>query len=392
MTASENGGGALAGIRVLEIGSLAPGPFCAMMLADHGADVLRIERPGKAQHEVVQVHDDLVATDVMSRGRLSAGIDLKHPDGAALVRRLSRQADVVIEGFRPGVAERLGLGPDDLRADHPELVYGRITGWGRRGALAHRAGHDINYASLAGAQAHIGRAGQPPTPPLNLVADFGGGGLLLAFGICAALVSRASTGQGQVVDAAMVDGVALLMAPLFGAHAAGFWNDERGTNVLDSGAPFYDCYECADGRFVSVGAIEAQFYADLLVGLGLADSPNLPDRDDPANWPVLRPLLAERFLTADRDEWVRRFAHLDACVTPVLTMGEAPSDPHLQEWGTFVEVGGVIQPAPAPRLDGTPAPVPAPAHMPGADTEEVLTAWGVAAAEIAALRQAGAVA
>lgn len=384
-------GGALAGLRVLEIGGLGPAPFCAMVLADHGADVLRVERPNKTHTEGAEVHDDLVGWDILSRGRLSAGVDLKHPDGRALVSRLAADADVFVEGFRPGVAERLGIGPDELCAANALLVYGRMTGWGRTGPLADRAGHDINYVALAGAQAHIGRAGAPPTPPLNLVGDFGGGGMLLAFGICAALVQRSVSGRGQVVDAAMIDGAALLMAPLFGAHSSGYWSDERGTNLLDSGAPFYDCYECADGGFVSVGALEPQFFAALLDGLGIRPA-DAPDQNDRARWPELRALLADVFRRRPRDEWAAHFADRDACVAPVLTMGEAGDHEHHRARETFVEVAGVSQPAPAPRFSATPAPRPTPPQLAGANTTEVLGRWGVGADELATLRASGAIA
>jgi len=384
------GGGALAGVKVVEIGGLGPAPFCAMMLADHGADVVRVERPNKVHTEGAEVHDDLVGWDIMSRGRLSAGIDIKHDAGRDLVRRLAADADVFLEGFRPGVAERLGIGPDDLRRDHPELVYGRMTGWGRSGPLADRAGHDINYVALAGPLAHIGRVDQPPTPPLNLVGDFGGGGMLLAFGICAALVSRGVTGQGQVVDAAMIDGAALLLAPLFGAHDSGYWSDARGTNLLDSGAPFYDCYECVDGGFVSVGALEPKFYAALLDGLGLDDA-DLPDQNDQAGWPALRSAIGARFRTRTRDDWARHFADTDACVAPVLTMGEVPDHEHHVARNTFVEVAGVRQPAPAPRFGATPAPIPTAPQIAGANTDAVLERWGIGADERTALRDAGAI-
>lgn len=384
--------GPLTSVRVLEIGGLGPAPFCAMVLADLGADVCRIERPGKtAASSAIEVHDDLVAADLLSRGRRSAAIDLKCPEGVALVLRLAGHADVFLEGFRPGVAERLGIGPDTLCALHPRLVYGRMTGWGQEGPLAPRAGHDLNYLALAGVLAHVGRAGQPPTPPLNLVADFGGGGLLLALGICAALVERSVSGRGQVVDAAMIDGSALLMTPLYGAAASGFWSDERGTNLLDSGAPFYDCYECADGRWVAVAAIEPAFFAELLEGLGL-DAADLPDQNDPAGWPSLRRRLAERFRTRTRDEWEAHFEGRDACVTPVLTMGEAPDHPHHRARGTFVELAGVSQPAPAPRFSRTPAAVDRPPGRAGGDTDAVLSDWGLDERELAALRRAGAIA
>lgn len=388
--ASESGG-ALAGVKVIEIGGLGPAPFCAMLLADHGADVMRIERPGKVHTEGAEVFDDLVGWDILSRGRLSAGVDLKHEEGRGLVRRLARDADVFLEGFRPGVAERLGIGPDDLCPANDRLVYGRMTGWGRSGPLADRVGHDINYVSLAGPQAHIGRAGQAPTPPLNLVGDFGGGGMLLAFGICAALVRRSVSGRGQVVDAAMVDGAALLMAPLFGAHDSGYWSDDRGTNLLDSGAPFYDCYECADGGYLSVGALEPQFFAALMTGLDLTGD-DVPDQNDRSRWPDLRRRIGERIRERPRDEWADHFSSIDACVAPVLSMGEAPDHPHHRARGTFVEVGGVRQPGPAPRFSDTPAPLPSPPQVAGANTDEVLRRWGVSDAELAELRAAGAIA
>ena len=387
------GGGPLAGVQVIEIGGLGPAPFCAMVLADLGADVLRVERPDKAPAaETIAVHDGLASYDLLSRGRLSAGIDLKHPDGVALIRRLATEADVLIEGFRPGVAERLGFGPADLRAVAPRLVYGRMTGWGQTGPLADQPGHDINYLALAGVLAHIGREGQPPTPPLNLVADFGGGGLLLALGVCAALLERSRSGEGQVVDAAMIDGAALLMTPLFGASESGYWSDERGTNLLDSGAPFYDCYQCRDGGWVAVGAIEPQFYAALLDGLGLADDTSLPDQNDTARWPELRERLAAAFVQRSRDEWAEHFEHLGACVTPVLTMGEARHHPHHAARHTFVEVAGAHQPGPAPRFSRTPGAIARPPQLAAANTDEVLVRWGVEADELASLRAAGAIA
>ena len=383
-------GGALSGIKVIEIGALGAAPFAAMMLADHGADVLRVERPGAAP-VVANKHDELAAWDLLSRGRLSAGVDLKHPDGVALIRRLAADADVMIEGFRPGVAERLGIGPDELCAANERLVYGRLTGWGRTGPLADRAGHDINYISVAGVQAHIGRVDQPPTPPLNLVGDFGGGGMLLAFGICAALVERSISGVGQVVDAAMIDGAALLMAPLLGAASSGYWSDEPGTNLLDSGAPFYDCYECADGRWMSVGALEAAFYARMLEGLGLSAREDLPDQHDSDRWPELRAVIGDAFRSRSRDEWTEIFTPLDACVAPVLTMSEAPTHPQTQAWGTFVEVAGVTQPVPAPRFSRTVPDTPSVAQIGGANTDEVLAQWGITAVEIDRLRAAGAI-
>ena len=381
--------GPLSGIKVVEIGGLGPAPFAAMVLADLGAEVIRIERPDKAP--LADGLEVQTATyDYLSRGRRSAAVDLKHPEGQAVIGRLCRDADVFIEGFRPGVAERLGIGPDDLMADNDRLIYGRMTGWGRSGPLADQPGHDINYLSVSGALGHIGRRSQPPTPPLNLVADFGGGGMVLVAGICAALVERATSGRGQVVDTAMVDGAALLMTPLFGAAATGFWNDERGTNLLDSGAPYYDCYECSDGGFMAVGAIEPQFYAALLDGLGLADA-GLPDQNDAEGWPRLRREFASVFSERTRDEWSEHFAGRGACVTPVLTMTEATTDAHMQAWGTFVEVDGAVQPGPAPRFSRTPAHVDSPPQVPGGNTDEVLGAWGFDDEELAHLREVGAV-
>ena len=384
-------GGALAGIRVVEIGALGPAPFCAMVLADHGADVVRIERPDKAPLPGAEVRQEQVAYDLLSRGRESAAIDLKHPDGVALVRELVAGADVFLEGFRPGAMERLGLGPDELCCANERLVYARMTGWGREGPLADRAGHDLNYLGVAGVAAHIGRAGAPPTPPLNLIGDFGGGGLMLAFGVCAALVERSVSGRGQVVDAAMLDGAALLMAPLFGAYGSGFWSDDRGTNLLDSGAPFYDCYECADGGWVAVAAIEPRFFAVLLAGLGL-DLDLAAAQHDAERWPELRSLIAAQFVTASRNEWGERFAGLDGCVAPVLTMGEAPRHPQAVASGTFFERDGVTQPRPVPRFSRTDPGLPSPPQFAGANTDAVLDRWGVDAQRRAGLRAAGVIA
>lgn len=383
--------GALTGIRVIEIGGLGPAPFCSMVLADHGADVLRIERPDKVPAPGAGVQEGFERFDLLSRSRRSAGVDLRSEEGSRLVATLARSADVLVEGFRPGVAERLGIGPEVLCSANERLIYGRMTGWGRRGPLAERAGHDINYISVAGVQAHVGRAGQPPTPPLNLVGDFGGGGMLLAFGICAALVERSTSGRGQVVDAAMVDGAALLMAPLFGASASGFWSDDHGENLLDSGAPFYDCYRCADDRYLSVGAIEPRFFAELLDGLGI--DPSLGEhQNDVTRWPDLRAQIAAAILKRSRDDWAEVFAGRDACVAPVLTMGEAPDNAHMKDWGTFVEVAGVQHPAPAPRFSRSAAPKPTAPHAAGADTDEVLADWGIAPDEIARLRGCSAIA
>ncbi len=394
--------GPLEGVRVIELAGLGPAPFCAMFLADLGAEVVRIDRPTGSTRfptgnagDRGDVGDPGEATsrtnpwDVLNRNRAGVAVDLRSEAGKGLVVQLAQRADVLIEGFRPGVAERLGVGPEQLCAANPRLVYGRMTGWGRDGPLAPRAGHDLNYVGLAGALAHIGRQGQPPTPPLNLVGDFGGGGMLLAAGVLAALVERQRSGRGQVVDAAMVDGAALLMAPLFGAWSSGYWSAERGTNLLDSGAPFYDCYECADGGWVAVGALEPQFYAALLEGLDLAGKPGLPDQHDRSRWPELRARLTEAFRTRTRDEWAEHFAGVDACVTPVLDMGEAPAHPHAAARAAFTDVEGVPQPSPAPRFDRTPPDAPA-ASIEEADPTDVLAGWGLDAETVAQLAEAGA--
>jgi alpha-methylacyl-CoA racemase len=376
--------GPLAGIRVIEVAGLGPGPFCAMVLADLGADVVRVERAGPQEAETARY-------DVLARGRRSVAVDLKTPGGAEVVLRLVEGADALLEGFRPGVAERLGIGPDLCLERNSRLVYGRMTGWGQDGPLADRAGHDITYAAVAGALAHIGRVDQLPTPPLNLVADFGGGGMLLALGLVAGILHAQRGGEGQVVDAAMVDGTALLMAPFFGARAIGFWSDERGTNLLDSGAPFYDVYRCADGEEVAVGAIEPQFFTALLAVLELsADA--VPDQNDQARWPELRAALTRAFAGRPRAHWIERAEGTDACLAPVLTMGQAAAHPHLVARGTIVERAGVPQPAPAPRFSGTPLALGRPPPTPGADTDEILAELGCDPAEVAALRAAGAVA
>ena len=386
-------GGPLDGVTVVELAGLGPAPFGAMVLADLGADVTTIDRADRVWGADLESAKGMV----YGRGRRSIGVDLKSPEGVEVVRRLVDGADVFVEGFRPGVAERLGLGPKDLQAHNPRLVYARMTGWGREGPLAHKAGHDLNYVALAGPLAHIGRAGQGPTPPLNLLADFGGGGLLLALGVCAALVERASSGKGQVVDAAIVDGVALLSSALGPAYTTGYFTDERGTNLFDSGAPFYDCYETADGEWLSIAALEPAFYADLLVGLGLADGDAwpggvVPDRDDTANFPQLR----ERFTAVVRSQplaaWLGVFADLDACVAPVRTYSQAAVDPHLVARGTWVDVDDIVQPAPAPRFDRTPTALGRPPAPAGHHTDEVLRDAGFAPDEIARLHERGAVA
>jgi alpha-methylacyl-CoA racemase len=377
--------GPLAGLRVVELAGIGPGPFCAMVLADLGAEVISVDRP-----PLVPSAPGSAAYDLLRRGRRSVAVDLKHDQGAEVVLRLVAGADALLEGFRPGVAERLGVGPAECLARNPRLVYGRMTGWGQEGPLAQSAGHDLTYAAVAGALAHIGRKDAVPTPPLNLVADFGGGGMLLALGLVAGMLHAQRTGEGQVVDAAMVDGTALLMTPFFGASAMGFWSDERGTNLLDSGAPFYDVYRCADGAEIAVGALEPQFYAALLDVVGLAAT-SLPDQHDPAGWPEIRTRLTEAFASQPRQHWLDRADGRDACLAPVLTMREAADHPHLRARGTIVDVDGVPNPAPAPRFSATPAALDRPPALAGEHTDEVLADAGFAAAEVAALRAAGAI-
>ena len=370
--------GPLAGVRIVELAGIGPGPFACMMLADHGAEVIRVERPGAAGRG---------KRDPLLRSRRTIEVDLKSPDGVALVRELAAQADGFVEGFRPGVAERLGLGPDPLIGANPRLVYGRMTGWGQTGPLAQAAGHDINYIAVSGALGAFGKAGGPPVPPINTVGDFGGGAMMLAFGMVSAILHARATGHGQVVDCAMTDGSALLMAMMWGFRANGMWNDERGTNLLDTGAHFYDTYECSDGGWLAVGSIEPQFYALLRAKTGLDADPDFDAQMDRAQWGPLKAKLTALFRTKSRDEWVALFEGTDACVAGVLTMGEAPSHPHNAARGTFVEAGGVVQPAPAPRysLSGTVAPVMAG----GTDTDAVLHELGLADDRVAALRQAG---
>ncbi|MFF0312116.1 CaiB/BaiF CoA transferase family protein [Streptosporangium sp. NPDC004379] len=367
--------GPLSGVRVLELAGLAPGPFAGMMLADHGAEVLRVDRV-----TAVTAAGNRPRRDVMDRGKRTIGLDLKSPEGVAAFRELAAHADVVIEVFRPGVAERLGIGPEDLRAVNPRLVYGRMTGWGQEGPLAATAGHDIDYIAVAGVLSMLGRAGGKPTPPINILGDFAGGGLMLAYGVLLALFERERTGRGRVVDAAMVDGAATLFAMFYQGVQSGFWGP-RGTNLLDTGAPMYDTYETADGGFVAVGALEPQFWAEMVALMGLSD---LPDRDDRARWPELRERLAEAFRSRTRAEWEEVFAGSDACVVPVLDPAEAAEHPHNRARGTFVEVGGVRQPAPAPRLEGADSPDLAPATL-----LSDLSGWGLDPEAAERLRAAG---
>jgi len=378
--------GPLEGVRIIELAGLGPAPFAGMMLADAGADILRVDRSDKATYPPMEgAHVDL-----MNRGRRSVAVDLKHPGGVELVLRLVEGADALIEGFRPGVVERLGIGPEACLARNPGLVFGRMTGWGQDGPLASTAGHDIDYISVAGALEPIGRAGERPVPPLNLVGDFGGGGMMLAFGVVAAVLSARQTGKGQVVDAAMVDGAASLMAMTFTLRSAGVWHDERGTNMLDTGAHFYEVYETADGGYFSVGAIEPQFYAELLERLGLAGE-ELPGQMDRDQWPAMKARLAAIFAGRTRAEWEAVFEGSDACASPVLSLAEAPAHPHNVHRGTFTEVAGVVQPAPAPRFVGTPGAIRRPPPHPGQYGDEALADWGLDGAEVAELRASGAI-
>jgi alpha-methylacyl-CoA racemase len=374
-------------VKVIELAGIGPGPFCGMMLSDMGAEVLRVDRAGAVSPSV----PGGPRADVLGRGRRSVGVDLKHPDGVATVLRLVETADVIYEGFRPGVTERLGLGPDVCLARNPRIIYGRMTGWGQDGPLAPAAGHDINYIALSGALHAIGRKGERPVPPLNLVGDFGGGGLLLAFGIVCALVERERSGKGQVVDAAMVDGAAALMAIIYGAQQSGWWIDERGVNMLDGAAHFYDTYETRDGKYVSIGSIEPQFYALLLKLTGL-EGEDLPHQFDRGRWSEMKERLTAIFKTKTRDEWCAIMDGTDVCFAPVLTLAEAPRSAHAVARRAFQEVGGVIQPGPAPRFSRTAPELGRPPAHPGEHTDEALADWGFGAGEIAALKERKAIA
>ena len=377
MTVPRPGSGVapLAGLRIIELAGIGPGPFAAMMLADHGAEVIRVDRPGTRA----------APKDILLRSRKSVIADLKTEAGRLLVRDLSASADGLIEGFRPGVMERLGLGPDVLLADNPRLVYGRMTGWGQTGPYAQAAGHDINYIALAGALHAFGRVGEKPVPPVNMVGDFGGGAMMLAFGMLAAIHHARATGQGQVVDCAMTDGAALLMSMIHSFRAQGIWRDERGVNFLDTGAHFYEVYETLDGKSISVGAIEPQFYAEFLKRVGLADDEAFTSQMDASQWPALKQHLEDHFRTRTRDEWCALLEGSDACAAPVLSLAEAPAHPHNVSRGTFVEAGGVVQPAPAPRYSQSSAVHPRMAGQPGADMVEVLRGLGYDDAKIASL-------
>jgi len=367
--------GPLAGFRIIEMVGLGPCPFAAMMLADMGAEVIRIDRPAKAG-EANPFPMLGTRFDVMARGRRSLALDLKQPAAQAILLELITKADALIEGFRPGVMERLGLGPEVCLGKNPRLVFGRITGWGQTGPLAQAAGHDINYIALSGMLHAMGRAESPPAPPLNLVGDFGGGAMMLAFGVVCALLEAQKSGKGQVIDAAMVDGSALLGAMLYGFRAYGAWNDQRGANLLDGGAHFYDTYACADGKFISVGAIEPQFYA-LLLKLAEIDDPAFLQQMNQADWPVLKQKLSQIFLRQPRAYWCEKMEGTDICFAPVLDMAEAPAHPHNQARQNFMEVAGVIQPAPAPRFSrSSPAVSQSPARA-GEHSLAILKDWGI---------------
>jgi alpha-methylacyl-CoA racemase len=376
--------GPLNGVRVIELGGIGPGPFCGMLLSDMGAEVVRVDRAASAGQRT--------GTDaVTGRGRRALAVDLKNPSGVECVLRMTEQADALFEPFGAGVMERLGLGPDVCLARNPRLVYGRMTGWGQDGPLALVAGHDINYISLAGALAHFAREGGQPTPPLNLIGDYGGGGMLLAFGIVCGILEARASGQGQVVDAAMIDGAALLMAAIWGFRNSGLWREEPGVNLLDTGAAFYDTYETADGKYISLGAIEAQFFAEFLERAGL-DPAEFPNQNDRAEWPAMRDRFAKLFLSKTRDEWCEILEGTDVCFAPVLRMSEAKEHPHIKARNTIVEEHGSPQPAPAPRFSRTPAEIQGPARLGGEDTDATLADWGFTAEDIAALHNSGAIA
>lgn len=374
--------GPLKGIKIIEIAGIGPGPFCAMMLADMGAEIIRIDRKDAAGSGS--------KADILNRGRRSIALDLKAPEGTEAVLKLIEQADALIEGFRPGVMERLGLGPEVCQRLNPKLVYGRMTGWGQYGPLAHSAGHDINYIALTGALHSVGQHGGPPVPPLNLVGDFGGGGMMLAFGLVCGLLEARSSGQGQVVDAAMTDGSAALMAMMYGFKAKGMWTNERGGNLFDGGAHFYDSYECADGKWVAIGPFEPKFYSLLLKLCGLDDLA-FEDQRNPEKWPELKTKLAAIFKTKSRYQWCAIMDGTDACLTPILDLDEAPLHPHNQARKTFVELDGVIQPAPTPRFSRTIPEIQGPPPVAGEHTEAILKQWDFAVDEITRLKECGAI-
>jgi alpha-methylacyl-CoA racemase len=380
--------GPLHGYRIIEIAGIGPGPFAAMLLSDLGAEVIRVERAAAVRGPA----PDVANGDLLLRGRRNVAIDLKHRDGIATLFDLVDNADALIEGFRPGVMERLGVGPDECLARNPKLVFGRMTGWGQTGPYSQSAGHDINYISLAGALAHFGRRDEGPTPPLNLIGDFGGGGMFLALGVVAALLEAKGSGQGQVVDTAMVDGSAVLMTMFWAFKQMGIFDeDARGTNLLDTGAHFYDVYECRDGAHISIGSIEPQFYAELLRLTGLDADEAFARQMDHSQWQPLKERLTELFLTKTRDEWCAIMEHTDVCFAPVLTMSEAARHPHNVERATFVEIDGVTQPAPAPRFSRTENVIARSPAWPGQHTRDVLSEWGIADDRLEALIESGAI-
>ena len=373
--------GPLKGLKIIEMAGIGPGPFCAMMLSDMGADVIRIDR---LAHK--GVGDRAM---VLNRGRESIALDLKNPAGVETVLKLVEQADALIEGFRPGVMERLGLGPEQCAERNPGLVYGRMTGWGQHGPLAHAAGHDINYISIAGALGAMGYADRPPAPPLNLVGDFGGGALYLLAGVLAALIERQTSGKGQVVDAAMTDGTASLLSPFYGLMAMNMWTTDRFSNRLDGGAYYYGSYECSDGKYISIGSLEPQFYALLLEKCGITDE-DFQEQLDETGWPRKREKLVDLFKTRTRDQWCELLEGTDVCFAPVLNLKEAPDHPHNVARETFVDYEGVTQPAPAPRFSRTHSEIQRPAAMAGEHGEEILHRWGLSSEEIADISKSGA--
>ena len=372
--------GPLHGIKIVEIAGIGPGPFCAMMLSDLGAEVIRVDRKSAAGAGVPE--------NVLNRGRRSIAVDLKNAEAVEAVLRLVEQADALLEGFRPGVMERLGLGPDVCLARNPKLVFGRMTGWGQEGPLASAAGHDINYISLSGVLHSIGKPGATPSPPLNLVGDFGGGGMMLALGMVAAILEARTSGKGQVVDAAMTDGSALLAAAIFGLKEMGIWTNDKGTNLLDGGSHFYDTYECSDGKWISIGSIEPQFYALLMEKCAITD-PDFKMQMDRDAWPALKEKIAAIFKSKTREEWCDLMEGSDVCFAPVLNWDEAIAHPHNQARGTFVEVAGVTQPGPAPRFSRTQGEIQGPPPVAGEHNDAALADWGFSLDEIAALKEAG---
>jgi alpha-methylacyl-CoA racemase len=379
--------GPLAGMKIIELAGIGPVPFCSTLLADMGAQVIRVDRTAPSG---LGISGKNPAFDVLGRGRKSISVDLKNPNGVEAVLRLVESADALVEGFRPGVAERLGLGPDVCMARNEKLVYGRMTGWGQDGPISHAAGHDINYIALSGVLYSVGNKDSGPIPPLNLTGDFGGGAMFLAFGVMAALWEVQRSGKGQVVDTSMLEGSAYLMLPIYGMHGSGFWSDVRGTNILDTGAPFYGTYECADGNWVSIGSIEPKFYAELLEKTGM-DKMNLPPQMDRESWPEVIETYRAVFKTKTRAEWCEIMEGSDICFAPVLSMTEAPHHPQNVARNAFVDVAGVTQPAPAPRFSRTQAKAGGPAPVLGQDTSEGLAEWGFSEDEIATLLATGAV-